>query len=161
MALYWEGILQGWVRQPRAAVWQGHDVSTALTGMHSSRMCTVRSSRRGGISARRDICPGGVCTELSGGWVSACGCLPQCMLGYIPPWTEWQTPWKHNLSATTAADGNQGVLHGCAQIIAMCTNRMHGSVQCNFSSPWLNLSRNLLFFKKLFQQKLHTPVSNK
>ena len=58
-----------------------HHEFTSQTRMHSSRMRTVRSSgRRGvGVSARGE-------------------CLPQCMLGYTPPWTEWLTDRCKNIT---------------------------------------------------------------
>ena len=67
------------------------------TRMHSSRMRTVRSSSLlggGGVSAQGGICPeGGVS-------------LGVVVVYSSPLWTDSHL-WKHNLSATTVADGKK------------------------------------------------------
>ena len=88
-----------------------------ITRMHSSRMRTVRCSGR---PLRGGVCPGGVC--LGGclprgiclGGVSARGCLPRgcvclgvCLPDPPPCGKNDRHVWKHNLSATTDADGNK------------------------------------------------------
>ena len=82
--------------------------------MHSSRMRTIHCSGHlwgggvcPGVSVQGGVCPGGICQGgvCSGGvWLAGVVSVNRGMYTY-PQWTDRHL-WKHNLSASTVADGN-------------------------------------------------------